>query len=93
MTIFVRFRPESLFDYEDLLTVIVGDGVVTVPILAKREKWDIKWPEKVNVGHCWVGDRIKAEVPVRNTGGEAVFKIKNSDIQNGSSASYKAGFF
>lgn len=36
MTITIRFRPASLSDYQDDLIVIVGDGVVKVPIIAQR---------------------------------------------------------
>lgn len=36
VTITIRFRPASLSDYQDDLIVIVGDGVVKVPIIAQR---------------------------------------------------------
>lgn len=32
----IRFRPTTLNDYQDELIVIVGEGVLKVPILAQR---------------------------------------------------------
>ncbi len=58
--------------------MIVGDGILKVPIWAKKEKWEIDWPKRVDIGHCWVGDRIEKRVAVKNTGGQAMFKIKNA---------------
>ena len=34
----ISFRPNDLLDNEDKLIVIVGDGVIKVPINARREK-------------------------------------------------------
>ena len=69
VTITVRFRPPSLNDYQDELVVVAGDGVVKVPILAQRERCQIGWPKKIEMGHCWVGDNIKKEVTLKNKGG------------------------
>ena len=38
VSIFIRFRPSNLHDNYDELIVIVGDGVIKVPIRAQREK-------------------------------------------------------
>lgn len=56
VSIFIRFRPINLHDYEEELNIITGDGVIKVPILAQREKCQGKWPGQINCGHCWVGD-------------------------------------
>ena len=34
----IRFKPNDLHDNEDELIVIVGDGVIKIPIFARREK-------------------------------------------------------
>lgn len=38
VSIYVRFKPTNLHDIEDELIIIVGDGVIKVPIKAQREK-------------------------------------------------------
>lgn len=65
----VRFIPPGLSDYQDELVVIAGDGTVRVPIIAMRERCEINWPKTISCGHCWVGDRIKKEVILKNRGG------------------------
>lgn len=47
VSIFIRFRPANLHDNYDELIVIVGDGVVRVPIKAEREKCQGQWPAKI----------------------------------------------
>jgi hypothetical protein len=89
VTVAVRFRPASLADCLDELIVIVGEGTLKVPIIARRERCEIGWPKNVQCGHCWVGDRIKKEVQLKNKGGDAIFTLKES--QTG--IAFKKGFF
>jgi hypothetical protein len=88
--VFVRFRPTSLNDYEDEILIIVGDGTIRVPILAQRERCQIVWPKTIDCGHCWVGDVIKKEVPLKNRGGEAIFVLLGSEEGQDS---LRTGFF
>ena len=69
VTIALRFRPPTLNDYEDALVVVAGDGVVQVPIIAKRQRCDLNWPKVIDCEHCWVGDTLQKEVKVHNKGG------------------------
>ena len=90
VTIAIRFKPPSLNDFEDELLIIAGDGTIRVPIVAQREQCLINWPKSIQCGHCWVGDKIKKEIVLKNKGGDACFSLVGRD---NSSSSYKIGYF
>lgn len=78
VSIFVRFKPLNLHDNDDELIIIVGDGVIRIPIRAQREKCRGEWPSEINCGHCWVGDRQFKEIFIPNTGGEAIYRMQGA---------------
>jgi hypothetical protein len=78
VTVSIRFRPSTLNDYEDELLLISGDGVIRVPIVARRERCQIGWPKKIECGHCWVGDSIKKETILKNGGGDGKYRLIGS---------------
>jgi hypothetical protein len=53
--------------------VIIADAVIKIPVVAHRERCDIVWPKKIELGHCWVGDTIRKEIVLKNKGGDASF--------------------
>ncbi|KNC50559.1 deleted in lung and esophageal cancer protein 1 [Thecamonas trahens ATCC 50062] len=67
----VGFRPSSLRDYDDVLTVVTDKGDQVVPVL------DL--PHCIDVGHTLVGSISTTRVRVTNSGGPAAFRFVHLD--------------
>lgn len=72
----IRFMPDSLADYEDVLTVIPSIGSpLVVELMGKRDAPILNLLPNINNGHCLVGGMKITELMIKNTGGSGRFCI------------------
>ena len=71
----VRFRPESLADYEDFIAVAGETARGRVALVAKRHPPRLTIDPVVDVGAVLVGGDVEFRVPFKNVGGEGRFRL------------------
>jgi len=71
----VRFRPESLADYEDFVAVVGETSRGRVALVAKRHPPRLTIDPVVDVGPVLVGGNVEFRVPFKNVGGRGRFRL------------------
>ena len=71
----VRFLPDTLADYEDTLYVVTEQGMMAIPLLARRLPPNLTIPHTIDVGNCYVNDLRSIIVPCKNQGGRGRFLL------------------
>ena len=71
----VRFRPESLADYEDFVAVAGETSRGRVTLVAKRHPPRLTIDPVVDVGPVLVGGNVEFRVPFKNVGGRGRFRL------------------
>eukprot|EP00294_Goniomonas_avonlea_P007722 CAMPEP_0114542258 /NCGR_PEP_ID=MMETSP0114-20121206/1745_1 /TAXON_ID=31324 /ORGANISM="Goniomonas sp, Strain m" /LENGTH=1773 /DNA_ID=CAMNT_0001726555 /DNA_START=29 /DNA_END=5350 /DNA_ORIENTATION=+ len=71
----IRFHPDTLADFEDLLTVMTESGKMTVPLLARRKPPNLTIPDTIDCGSCFVNDLLAITIPCKNLGGAGRFLL------------------
>ena len=74
-SVHVKFRPDSLSDYEDVLAVVTERGIISLPLVARRLPPNLNLPGTIAVGNCFVDGRRTVSLSVRNQGGAGRFLI------------------
>ncbi|GMH97171.1 hypothetical protein TrVE_jg7849 [Triparma verrucosa] len=73
--IIVRFQPDSLANYEDLVTCVSEGGKFQVKLWAHRPPPKLSIPLDFPVGACLVGDAKRVQFECRNDGGKGRFRL------------------
>ena len=71
----IRFLPDTLADYEDTLYVVTEQGLMAVPLLARRLPPNLTIPHTIDVGNCYVNDLRSVIIPCKNQGGRGRFLL------------------
>ena len=71
----VRFLPDTLADYEDTLHVVTEEGLMAIPLLARRLPPNLTIPHTIDVGNCYVNDLRSVIIPCKNQGGRGRFLL------------------
>jgi hypothetical protein len=71
----IRFLPDTLADYEDTLYVVTEEGLMAIPLLARRLPPNLTIPHTIDVGNCYVNDVKSLIVNCRNQGGRGRFLL------------------
>jgi len=71
----IKFTPDSLGNYEDVVTAICEGGRFQVKIWAHRPPPKLSIPTTLNVGACLVGDAKGKTFHCKNLGGKARFRL------------------
>ena len=71
----VRFKPDSLADYEDYCTVLSEGGKFNVKLWAHRPPPKLSIPSTLKAGACLVGDAKRKTFNCINEGGKARFRL------------------
>ena len=83
----VRFKPESLADYEDFVGIIGETCKGAVPIEAKRHPPRLILDPVIDIGSVLVGGDVEFRVPFKNVGGQGRFRlVDESDWPNSTTA-------
>ncbi|GMH80067.1 hypothetical protein TL16_g08388 [Triparma laevis f. inornata] len=73
--IMVRFQPDSLANYEDLVTCVSEGGKFQVKLWAHRPPPKLSIPLDFPVGACLVGDAKRVQFECKNEGGKGRFRL------------------
>ena len=71
----VRFKPESLADYEDALSILGETCSGTAPIRARRHPPRLTLETELDVGAVLVGGAVEFCFPFKNVGGHGRFRL------------------
>ena len=71
----VRFKPDSLADYEDFVTVITETSKFRVECSARRHPPCLTLDQTLDVGYVLVGNDVETRMPFKNVGGEGRFRL------------------
>ena len=71
----VRFKPDSLADYEDFVTVITETSKFRVECSARRHPPCLTLDQSLDVGYVLVGNDVETRMPFKNVGGEGRFRL------------------
>ena len=71
----VRFKPDSLADYEDFVTVITETSKFRVECSARRHPPCLTLDQTLDVGYVLVGNDVESRMPFKNVGGEGRFRL------------------
>ena len=71
----IRFLPDTLADYEDTLHVVTEEGLMAIPLLARRLPPNLTIPHTIDVGNCYVNDLRSVIIPCKNQGGRGRFLL------------------
>jgi hypothetical protein len=71
----IRFLPDTLADYEDTLHVATEEGLMAIPLLARRLPPSLTIPQTIDVGPCYVNDLHSVIIPCKNQGGRGRFLL------------------
>ena len=74
-TTVISFRPDSLRDFTDSISIETENGNFIVPIQATRCAPVLSIPSALRIGTCLVGDAIRVEFPCFNSGGNGRFQL------------------
>ena len=75
----LKFCPQSLGDYNDVVRVETESGSCAVTIVAQREPPQLSIPSILDIGACFVGDSNRIIFQCSNTGGAGKFLMQNSN--------------
>ena len=80
----ILFKPNSLDNYEDFLTIITEQYAFKIPIRAIRDAPALSIETPMNCGNCLVGAQTTMNFLCRNNGGDAhfIFEIPQKDMIN-----------
>jgi hypothetical protein len=84
VTTVITFKPTSLSDFQDAITISSESGKLIVPLLGQREAPRLSIPSIVDIGTCLVGDASRRKITCTNTGGASKIKIYPDDELDGS---------
>lgn len=71
--VLVRFRPDSLADYQDSFTMCCENGKVKIDLIARRVRPELSLPKLLKCGPCMVDDTAIINFPCLNTGNPGRF--------------------
>ena len=75
----VRFKPESLADYEDSLTVLSEVMKFKLDLAARRHPPKLTLDAVLDVGHVLVGNDVEFRLPFKNVGGQGRFRVVDDE--------------
>ena len=76
----VHFRPSSLSDHRDCILIEAEGGSFEVQIVASRIAPQLTIASDIDVGKCLIGDAMRLEIPVFNSGGPARFILGDNAV-------------
>lgn len=74
----ITFRPITLADYEDSVSVETESGGFKVSVIGHRESPQLSLPPVIDVGICLLGDAIRMVLTCTNSGGGGTFNVIKS---------------
>ena len=75
----VRFKPDSLADYEDSLTVLSEVMKFELDLAARRHPPKLTLDAVIDVGHVLVGNDVEFRLPFKNVGGQGRFRAVDDE--------------
>lgn len=74
----VKFTPDSLANFTDVMQVVTKQGTIAVPLIARRVMPVLEMESHISLGPVHVGNMICRQVTVRAQQGEGAFRIISS---------------
>ncbi|KAI8476325.1 MAG: hypothetical protein J3K34DRAFT_512165 [Monoraphidium minutum] len=71
----VKFTPDSLADYDDVVVVASQLGRLEVPLRGRRPPPALGLPDVIDVGDALLGNTRRVQVHFTNTGGDGRFRL------------------
>ena len=76
----IKFVPKAPIDYNDCVVVESEGGSFEVPLIVIRSGPQLAIASCIDVGKCLIGDALRLEVPVFNSGGRGRYILGNDEV-------------